>query len=57
MLIVSYCDGNSFSGNRATPLVVNGENLYFRGHQILDVRLLFLNFLIFMVVDLAKMVY
>ncbi|EGD72141.1 hypothetical protein PTSG_00161 [Salpingoeca rosetta] len=32
----SYCDGNSFSGNRDEPIVVNGDKVYFRGHRIVD---------------------
>lgn len=31
---MNYCDGNSFSGSRADPIVVNGDRVYFRGHQI-----------------------
>eukprot|EP00045_Choanoeca_perplexa_P001990 m.22552 g.22552 ORF g.22552 m.22552 type:complete len:416 (-) comp11266_c0_seq1:74-1321(-) len=31
-----YCDGASFSGNRQDPVNVNGTNIYFRGHRILD---------------------
>jgi len=31
-----YCDGNSFSGNRDSPVVVNGKPLYFRGKKIMD---------------------
>ena len=31
-----YCDGNSFSGNRDDPVVVNKKPLYFRGRRILD---------------------
>jgi len=38
---MKYCDGNSFSGNRAEPLVVKGldgkdKPLYFRGKRIID---------------------
>lgn len=36
---LTYCDGNSFSGNRADPVVVRGEKIYFRGHQILEATL------------------
>lgn len=36
---LNYCDGNSFSGNRAAPVTVRGEPVYFRGHQILDATL------------------
>jgi Pectinacetylesterase len=31
----NYCDGASFSGNRASPLEVNGTKLHMRGHAIL----------------------
>jgi hypothetical protein len=31
-----YCDGNSFSGNREEPVVVNEKPLYFRGRRIID---------------------
>jgi hypothetical protein len=39
-----YCDGNSFSGNRAEALPVRGldgkvKNLYFRGRRIIDATL------------------
>eukprot|EP00966_Prymnesium_polylepis_P063037 1463027-Prymnesium_polylepis.1 len=40
---LKYCDGNSFSGNRADPVYVAGPTsgkspkpLYFRGRRILD---------------------
>lgn len=33
---LAYCDGNSFSGDRTDPVVVNGKPLYFRGRRILD---------------------
>jgi hypothetical protein len=33
---MAYCDGNSFSGNRDDPIVVNGDKIYFRGHRIID---------------------
>jgi O-palmitoleoyl-L-serine hydrolase len=35
---LGYCDGNSFSGFRDQPLVVNGKPLYMRGHAIVKVR-------------------
>ena len=28
---LAYCDGNSFSGNRDEPVVVQGKKLFFRG--------------------------
>eukprot|EP00656_Telonema_subtile_P016623 TRINITY_DN18798_c0_g1_i3.p1 TRINITY_DN18798_c0_g1~~TRINITY_DN18798_c0_g1_i3.p1 ORF type:complete len:451 (+),score=89.28 TRINITY_DN18798_c0_g1_i3:95-1447(+) len=31
-----YCDGNSFSGNRDQPVMVNDEPIYFRGKRIMD---------------------
>ena len=34
-----YCDGASFSGNRAKPLKFKKKLLYFRGHRIMDVLL------------------
>ena len=34
-VIMPYCDGNSFSGDRAEAVVVKGKPLYFRGHRIL----------------------
>jgi len=33
-VFIRYCDGNSFSGNREEPLVVNEKPLYFRGKKI-----------------------
>jgi hypothetical protein len=33
---MAYCDGNSFSGNRDEPVVVNDKKLYFRGRRIID---------------------
>jgi hypothetical protein len=33
---ILYCDGNSFSGNRDAPVVVNGQPIYFRGKRIID---------------------
>jgi hypothetical protein len=33
---MKYCDGNSFSGNRDTSVVVNSKPLYFRGRRVLD---------------------
>ncbi|QDZ20222.1 pectin acetylesterase [Chloropicon primus] len=33
---VAYCDGASFSGNVAEPITVNGEEIYFRGKNILE---------------------
>jgi hypothetical protein len=34
IVLLGYCDGNSFSGNLDAPLVVNGKPLYMRGHRI-----------------------
>ena len=34
-----YCDGNSFSGNREDPIVVNGQKIFFRGKRIIDATL------------------
>eukprot|EP01116_Phalansterium_solitarium_P022130 TRINITY_DN7194_c0_g1_i1.p1 TRINITY_DN7194_c0_g1~~TRINITY_DN7194_c0_g1_i1.p1 ORF type:complete len:417 (-),score=140.35 TRINITY_DN7194_c0_g1_i1:98-1348(-) len=36
MVLLQYCDGNSFSGNRAEPIVYNGDQIYFRGHSVLE---------------------
>lgn len=36
LVYIKYCDGNSFSGNRDDPVVVNGKPLYFRGRRIID---------------------
>ena len=33
---VGYCDGNSFSGDRTEPIVVDGTHLWSRGHRIVD---------------------
>ena len=33
---MAYCDGNSFSGNAADPITVNGKQIYFRGKRIID---------------------
>jgi hypothetical protein len=43
-VLIVYCDGNSFSGNRDEPLVVTGldgkaKPLYFRGKRIIDATL------------------
>ena len=38
-VLLKYCDGNSFSGNRDAPIEVNGDKLYFRGHRILAAAL------------------
>eukprot|EP01064_Diplonema_japonicum_P028022 TRINITY_DN421_c1_g1_i4.p1 TRINITY_DN421_c1_g1~~TRINITY_DN421_c1_g1_i4.p1 ORF type:complete len:449 (+),score=126.40 TRINITY_DN421_c1_g1_i4:34-1380(+) len=35
-VFLTYCDGNSFTGNRDEPLVVKGKPLYFRGRRIID---------------------
>ena len=35
-VFVRYCDGGSFTGDRAKPLTVNKKRLYFRGRRILD---------------------
>ena len=34
-----YCDGNSFSGNREDPVLVNGQKIFFRGKRIIDATL------------------
>ena len=34
LVYMKYCDGNSFSGNLDSPLVVNGTSLYFRGNSV-----------------------
>ncbi len=34
-VFVNYCDGGSFSGNVAAPVVVGNRKLFFRGHAIL----------------------
>lgn len=36
MVWMPYCDGNSFSGMRDEPLMVNGTALYFRGRRNID---------------------
>eukprot|EP00794_Sanderia_malayensis_P014250 gene14250-15736_t len=33
---IVYCDGASFTGDRADPVVVSGESLFFRGKRVLD---------------------
>ena len=33
---VVYCDGASFTGDREDPVVVHGENIFFRGKRVLD---------------------
>lgn len=33
---IRYCDGGSFTGDRAKPLTVNKKRLHFRGRRILD---------------------
>jgi hypothetical protein len=38
-VILMYCDGASFSGDRDDPVVVDGTPLYFRGHRVLDALL------------------
>lgn len=35
-VFVRYCDGASFTGDRANPLKVKNKELYFRGQRILD---------------------
>ena len=35
-VFVRYCDGGSFTGDRAKPLKVDKKRLYFRGRRILD---------------------
>lgn len=44
-VILLYCDGNSFTGNRDSPVIVKGldgkdKPLYFRGRRILDAILM-----------------
>ncbi|KAJ9448584.1 Pectin acetylesterase 5 [Diplonema papillatum] len=39
IVYVQYCDGNSFSGNKDAPMVVNGRPLWFRGKRIMDAML------------------
>merc|ERR1711991_316111 len=34
-VLLPYCDGASFTGNRATPVTVNGTTLHFGGKRIL----------------------
>eukprot|EP00659_Diplonema_papillatum_P001600 gene1600-2388_t len=36
---LKYCDGNSFSGNSAEPLIYNNTKLWFRGKRIIDAAL------------------
>ena len=33
---IRYCDGASFAGNVATPVVVNTTTIFFRGRKVLD---------------------
>jgi hypothetical protein len=33
---LQYCDGASFAGTVAQPVLVNGTPLYFRGRAVLD---------------------
>ena len=33
-VMLNYCDGGSFAGNRDEPLIVHGAPIYFRGHGI-----------------------
>lgn len=33
---IVYCDGASFTGDREDPVVVRGENIFFRGKRVLD---------------------
>merc|ERR1712137_173987 len=35
-VILWYCDGASFSGDREEPIVYNGKNIFFRGRRVLD---------------------
>ena len=35
-VFVWYCDGGSFTGDRAAPLVVGNRSLWFRGRAVLD---------------------
>jgi len=34
-VLLRYCDGGSFSGNLASPIIVNDTKVFFRGHHIL----------------------
>ena len=34
LIVMKYCDGNSFSGDRADSMTVNNRSLYFRGKAI-----------------------
>jgi hypothetical protein len=34
-VFVRYCDGSSYSSYRAEPVPYNGQQLFFRGHNIL----------------------
>jgi len=38
-----YCDGNSFSGDRTDPVIVNGTKLWFRGRRNIDATFRALN--------------
>eukprot|EP00928_Gymnodinium_smaydae_P073204 TRINITY_DN56443_c0_g1_i1.p1 TRINITY_DN56443_c0_g1~~TRINITY_DN56443_c0_g1_i1.p1 ORF type:complete len:457 (-),score=77.97 TRINITY_DN56443_c0_g1_i1:78-1448(-) len=35
-VIIPYCDGASFSGDREKPMDVKGKQIYFRGKRIMD---------------------
>jgi hypothetical protein len=37
------CDGNSFSGDRTEPLIVNNKSLWFRGKRNIDATFRALN--------------
>ena len=41
-VVLWYCDGGSFSGDRAEPQVVDGTNVWYRGKRNLDAMLAFL---------------
>ena len=38
-VILWYCDGGSFTGDRTEPIVMNGSNVWFRGRRNLDAML------------------
>ena len=38
-VLLYYCDGASFSGDRADPVEVGGTQIFFRGRRVLDALL------------------
>ena len=34
-----YCDGGSWTGNAASPVTVNGKQIWYRGRPLLDALL------------------